>query len=48
MKVILAEPARQEFVEAVAYYDAQGRDLGDSFLDEFLSAVARIEELPRA
>lgn len=48
MKIILAEAARQELADAVAYYDAQGHGLGDSFLDEFAAAVARIEEYPEA
>ena len=48
MKAILAVAARQELADAIAYYDAQGRDLGDSFLDEFQAAANRIEELPGA
>jgi hypothetical protein len=48
MRAILAEVARQELADAIAYYDAQGHGLGDSFLDEFLAAVSRIEELPEA
>ena len=48
MKAILAEAARHELADAIAYYDAQGQGLGNSFLDEFLEAVSRIEELPEA
>jgi plasmid stabilization system protein ParE len=48
MKAILAEAARQELADAVAFYDAHGHDLGNSFLDEFAAAVARIEEYPEA
>ena len=48
MKALLAEAAGQELADAVAYYDAQGHGLGESFLDEFLAAVGRIEELPEA
>ena len=48
MKAVLAEAARQELADAVAYYDTQARGLGDSFLDEFQAAVNRIEELPEA
>ena len=46
MKAVLAEPARQELAEAIAYYDTQDRGLGDCFLNEFLAAVSRIEALP--
>ena len=48
MKALLSEAARQELTEAIAYYDAEGHGLGDSFLDEFLAAVGRIEEFPEA
>jgi plasmid stabilization system protein ParE len=48
MKAILAEAARQELADTVAYYDVQGHGLGDSFLDEFQAAVSRVEELPEA
>lgn len=47
MKAILADAARLELAEAIAY-DVQGRRLGDRFLDAFLAAVNRIEELPEA
>ena len=48
MKAVIAEAARRELADAVDYYRAQDRALGDSFLDEFLAAVARIEEYPEA
>lgn len=48
MKAILSEAARQELTDAVAYYDTQDRGLGERFLDEFLAAVGRVEELPEA
>lgn len=48
MKAILAEAARQELADAIAYYDAQGHGLGNDFVDEFLAAVGRIEEYPAA
>ena len=48
MKAVLAEAARQELADAVAYYRAQDHALADSFLNEFLAAVARIEEYPDA
>ena len=48
MNAILAEAARQELADAVAYYDTQAHGLGDSFLDEFQAAVSRIEEFPQS
>jgi plasmid stabilization system protein ParE len=48
MKAILAEAARRELADAVAYYDAQGSGLGNDFIEEFLAAVGRIEEYPDA
>jgi plasmid stabilization system protein ParE len=48
MKAVLSEIARDELAEAVAYYRSQNFALGESFIQEFISAVARVEEFPRA
>jgi hypothetical protein len=48
MKAVLAEAARRELVEAVAYYDAQAPGLGDDFVRAFLAAVASVEQYPQA
>ena len=46
--IVFDPAARDELVEAVAYYDRQDESLGDAFLTEVKRAVARIREFPTA
>ena len=47
MKMIrLLQPAEQEMLDAIAYYETQVRGLGDDFLKKMESAVADIAENP--
>ncbi|MBK6425436.1 MAG: type II toxin-antitoxin system RelE/ParE family toxin [Blastocatellia bacterium] len=48
MTVVLLETALVELEEAVAYYESQSAELGDSFLDEFLRSIQLIQGSPTA
>jgi len=48
MNVRLLEPAGQELDEAIAYYNAQVRGLGDAFLLEALRIFGLVKQYPRA
>ena len=48
MRVTLLAPAAVEFIEAVAYYDAQAPGLGSAFEGEFSKAVRLVSENPGA
>ena len=48
MDVVFLAPARAEFVEAVAYYNAQRDGLGEEFAEEVQRTIARISEYPEA
>ena len=48
MNLRLLEPARQELDDAIAYYNAQVADLGDSFLIEALKVFDLIKQHPCA
>ncbi|MGH8618013.1 MAG: type II toxin-antitoxin system RelE/ParE family toxin [Burkholderiales bacterium] len=48
MPVRLLEPAAEELDEAVAWYNAQVRGLGDTFLVEVLRVLSLVERYPRA
>jgi plasmid stabilization system protein ParE len=40
--------AQIELDEAVAYYESQVPDLGEAFLDEFISGTSRIQAFPES
>lgn len=40
--------ARNEFDDAVAYYDRQGPALGDEFVNEVERSIGRILQMPQA
>ncbi|NJN52968.1 MAG: type II toxin-antitoxin system RelE/ParE family toxin [Gammaproteobacteria bacterium] len=44
----LREEARRDLQIAANWYEARQRGLGDVFLDEFLSCVDQVEELPQS
>src|SRR5262249_45418340 len=46
MDVVFLAPARAEFAEAVAYYNAQRDGLGEEFAEEVQRTIARISECP--
>jgi toxin ParE2 len=48
MRVRFLEPARQELDEAISYYNTELAGLGEAFLLEVLSALARIRQYPKA
>ncbi len=48
LSVVFDPAAREELVEAVAYYDQQRATLGDEFLLELKRAVTRIRDFPAA
>jgi plasmid stabilization system protein ParE len=48
MNLQFLEPARQEFTDAVAYYNQQRQGLGVEFADEVRLAIDRITEYPEA
>ena len=44
---ILADEARAELRAAAAYYEDKREGLGEEFVDEFLRAVRRIQDVPK-
>jgi hypothetical protein len=48
MKVRLLDIAQQELDEAVEYYNAESRGIGEEFLLEALAAITRIQQFPNA
>ncbi|MGY6274259.1 type II toxin-antitoxin system RelE/ParE family toxin [Methylomonas sp. MgM2] len=46
MKVLFSEFARQELMDAVAYYELEYKGLGKRFKDEVRKATLRIAEYP--
>jgi len=46
MKCYLKPEAREELNDATLYYERLREDLGDEFLQDFLLAIAEIEEAP--
>jgi hypothetical protein len=48
VNVRVLEVAQQELDEAVSYYNAQVRGLGDAFLLEAIAAIERIRQFPGA
>ncbi len=48
MTIRLLAVARQELDEAVTWYEAQARGLGDTFLAEVLKAFRLVERYPQA
>lgn len=48
MKVRYARAAEADLIAAVAYYDGLASGLGDRFLDEVDSALARVASFPHA
>lgn len=46
MKIIVLTPAREEFLEAVAFYEGEARGLGAEFIDEFERALELIATNP--
>lgn len=48
MKVRFLRAARNEFREAIRYYNGQRIGLGSEFREEVRAAVQRIEEYPLA
>jgi plasmid stabilization system protein ParE len=48
MRVEFLPPAASEFIEAVAYYNAQKEDLGSEFAVEVRRTIERILQYPEA
>lgn len=48
MKYRFLAPAKQELIEAVAYFDSERNGLGDDLLDEIDVSIRRILEFPEA
>lgn len=48
MRVRFLAAAREEFSNAVSYYDSQKEGLGDEFADEVWRTISRIVSRPRA
>lgn len=48
MKVRFLLPARRELREAVHYYNAQHKGLGEAFRDEAWETIERIKKFPEA
>lgn len=48
MTVLFLDPAEDEFAEAIAYYDARSRGLGDRFAEAVESQLRKICDLPKA
>jgi hypothetical protein len=48
MDVVFLAPAQAEFVETVAYDNAQRAGLGEEFAEEVQRTIARISEYPEA
>lgn len=48
MKIRFLQPARDELVQAVQYYNAQRARLGDEFRDEAWETIQRIKDFPLA
>ena len=48
MKIEFLEPAREEFQEAVVFYDNREAGLGSEFAEEVRKAIARIIPYPEA
>lgn len=46
MTVRILPPAREEFLEAVGFYESEAAGLGQEFIDEFERAVALIASNP--
>ena len=48
MQIDFLEPAREEFQEAVVFYDNRKAGLGSEFAEEVRKAIARIIQYPEA
>jgi hypothetical protein len=48
MRVRFLAAAREDFSNAVSYYDSQKEGLGDEFADEVWRTISRIVSRPRA
>jgi len=48
MKYSFLEPAKEEFEEAVSYYENQREGLGSDFAQEVSATIARIQNYPDA
>ena len=48
MKIEFLPAARDEFIDAVSYYDSSEESLGDQFFAEVWSTISRIAKHPRA
>lgn len=48
MNIEFLEPAREEFIEAVGYYNAQKEGLGFEFSEDIRITIERIIQYPEA